>query len=156
MTIDDALKAAVQSDGIRTLSDAAICAGLLALDRERHAATVQKCFAESPILALLMRTGDAAITDETAAALCNATKDLVTALTPLSPAAQLLDWGNCVPIHHAQSCRVDGVPVLPREVTFAVVTPTATLARSWVEISDAILRALLDAAPEQLDLAAPV
>jgi hypothetical protein len=96
MTIDDS---------IRMLGNAGVVAAL-ALDRERFADTVQKCFVDYPIIALLTRDANATLTDEAAAALCNTTKCLVTALATASPAARLLEQGRafrCIGPNPAES-----------------------------------------------------
>jgi hypothetical protein len=58
----DKLTASIlQLDGIRALVNASICAGLLALDRERFADKVQKGFAEYPLFRLLARDSKMAL-----------------------------------------------------------------------------------------------
>jgi hypothetical protein len=153
----DALMAHVlQWESIRALIHASICAGLLALDRERYADRVQKGVVEYPIFALLMRDLKTPLDADAAAALSDVTWQFVKALVPLSPAAQLLDWGHTVPLHQCQtnsgSARIIGsTPLWPREVVFSVFVRGDTLEAPVLDAARTIARQLLDFAPDHLD-----
>jgi hypothetical protein len=148
----DALVGQVLSlDRVRTLANAAACAGMLALDREGFAATVRQGIIDYPIIALLTRDANTVLDDEAAAALCNVTTHLVSAVALLSPAARLIDWGHCVPLDRSGPCRVDGTLLIPRTVTFFASVTSKVLAESVADAGRSIVRSLLESAPDDLD-----
>jgi hypothetical protein len=124
---------------------------MLALDREGFAATVRQGITDYPIIALLTRDANTVLDDEAAAALCNVTTHLVSAVALLSPAARLIDCGHCVPLDRSGPCRVDGTLLIPRTVTFFASVTSKVLAESVADAGRSIVRSLLESAPDDLD-----
>jgi hypothetical protein len=153
----DALTASfLQVDSLRALVNCAICAGLSVLDDARYADKVQKGFAEYPLFRLLARDPKTPLDADAADALSDVTFAFMNALAPLSPAAQLLNWGQQVPLHRCQtnsgSARIVGsVPLWPREIAFLAFVRRDVLEAPLLDAERMIVRQLLDFAPDHLD-----